>query len=234
MKIPAKAPILLALFLFVCASPIVLASDPPAPKALRVGVFLEPPFAMNTAVGLTGFAVDLWSKIATTLGWTCNYQQISSIPELLDKLNKGQLDVGVTDLSITSERLQLVDFTHPYLDAGLQVMINEKHRGGFVELIRGLSEAGHLHVCEAALFALSARSFSPFTIDDSIPPFIARGPWACLSPSTTLSTGDGRQGRPQADRLRSGRQPAGCPMADRWSDCRRLRHLEHHQRNDSQ
>jgi polar amino acid transport system substrate-binding protein len=28
----------------------------------------------------------------------------------------------------------------------LQVMINEKHRGGFAELIRGLSEAGHLQV----------------------------------------------------------------------------------------
>ncbi len=160
MKIPAKAPILFALFLFVCASPVVLASDPPAPKALRVGVFIEPPFVMNTAVGFGGFAIDLWSKIGTTLGWSWNYQQISSIPELLDKLNKGQLNVGVTDLSITSERLQLVDFTHPYLDAGLQVMINEKHRGGFAELIRGLSEAGHLQVFEAGALVLLFASIA--------------------------------------------------------------------------
>ena len=109
---------------------------------------------MNTANGLGGFAVDLWSKIASTLGWNCDYQQISSIPELLDKLNKGELDVGVTDLSITSERLRLVDFTQPYLDAGLQVMVNEKHRGGFVELIRGLSEAGHLQVFAAGALLL--------------------------------------------------------------------------------
>jgi polar amino acid transport system substrate-binding protein len=138
--------IVFALFLFVSGSSAVLADPPIALKPLRVGVFLEPPFVMNTPNGLGGFAVDLWSKIAMTLSWSCDYQQISSIPELLDKLNKGELDVGVTDLSITSERLRLVDFTQPYLDAGLQVMINEKHRGGFVELIRGLSEAGHLQV----------------------------------------------------------------------------------------
>jgi polar amino acid transport system substrate-binding protein len=144
-----------ALFVLACGSPTVLASDPPAAiKALRVGVFLEPPFVMDGAAGLGGFAIDLWSKIATSLGWTWNYQQVSSIAELLDKLNKGQLDVGVTDLSITSERLRLVDFTHPYLDSGLQVMINEMHRGGFAELIRGLSEAGHLQVFEAGALIL--------------------------------------------------------------------------------
>ncbi len=156
-----KASLVLALLLSVCGSSTVLASDPPiAPKPLRVGVFLEPPFVMSTANGLGGFAVDLWSKIATTLGWTCDYQQISSIPDLLDKLNKGELDVGVTDLSITSERLRLVDFTQPYLDAGLQVMINEKHRGGFAELIRGLSEAGHLQVfAGGALLLLFATIF---------------------------------------------------------------------------
>lgn len=149
-----------ALFLFVFGSAAVLADPPIAPKPLRVGVFLEPPFVMKTADGFGGFAFDLWSKIATTLGWSCNYQQISTIPELLDKLNKGDLDVGVTDLSITSERLRLVDFTQPYLDAGLQVMINEKHRGGFAELVRGLSEAGHLQVfAGGALLLLFATIF---------------------------------------------------------------------------
>jgi polar amino acid transport system substrate-binding protein len=155
LHFPIGAPVIVVLFLFVCGSSTVLAYDSSIPsKPLRVGVFLEPPFAMNSANGFSGFAVDLWSKIATTLGWTCDYQQVATIPELLDKLNKGQLDVGVTDLSITSERLQLVDFTQPYLDAGLQVMINEKHRGGFAELIRGLSEAGHLQVFGGAALLL--------------------------------------------------------------------------------
>lgn len=143
---PVKTPAILALLLFVCGSSTVLADPPVAPKPLRVGVFLEPPFVMNTPNGLGGFAFDLWSKIATTLGWTCDYQVVPSIAELLDRLNKGELDVGVSDLSITSERLKLVDFTQPYLDAGLQVMINEKHRGGFFDLVRGLSEGGHLQV----------------------------------------------------------------------------------------
>jgi polar amino acid transport system substrate-binding protein len=142
------------LILLVCGSSTVLADPSVAPKPLRVGVFLEPPFAMNSTSGFDGFAVDLWAKIVATLGWTCDYQQVASIPELLDKLNKGQLDVGVTDLSITSDRLKLVDFTQPYLDAGLQVMVNEKHRGGFFDLVRGLSEGGHLQVFAAGALIL--------------------------------------------------------------------------------
>jgi ABC-type amino acid transport substrate-binding protein len=56
--------------------------------------------------------------------------------------------------------LQLVDFTQPYLDAGLQIMVNEKHRGGFVELIRGLSEAGQLQVfAGGALLLIIATVF---------------------------------------------------------------------------
>ncbi|MHB8382601.1 MAG: transporter substrate-binding domain-containing protein [Candidatus Binataceae bacterium] len=160
-QIPIKTISVLALFLLVCGGPAALAADPViAPKPLRVGVFIEPPFVMDGPDGLGGFAVDLWSKIATTQNWSSNYQQVGSIPELLDKLNKGELDIGVTDLSITSARLQLVDFTQPYLDAGLQVMINEKHRGGFIDLIRGLSEAGHLQVFAAgALLLLLATIF---------------------------------------------------------------------------
>jgi Bacterial extracellular solute-binding proteins, family 3 len=129
-------------------------------KAAARRRFSRAAFRHETAAGFGGFAIDLWSKIATTLGWTCDYQQISSIPELLDKLNKGELDVGVTDLSVTSERLKLVDFTQPYLDAGLQVMINEKYRGGFAELVRGSSEAGHLQVfVGGALLLLFATIF---------------------------------------------------------------------------
>jgi polar amino acid transport system substrate-binding protein len=139
MRSWVKTAVVAALFFFVCGSSTVLAYDAPvAAKPLRVDIFLEPPFAMNTATGFSCFAVDLWMKIAATMGWTCDYQEVATIPALLEKLNQGELDVGVTDLSITSERLQLVDFTQPYLDAGLQIMVNEKHRGGFVELIRGV------------------------------------------------------------------------------------------------
>jgi polar amino acid transport system substrate-binding protein len=148
------------LLLFVCGSSSVLASDPVAPKTLRVGVVLDPPFVMSNANGFGGYDIDLWSKIATALGWTWNYQQVSSVQELLDKLNKGELDAGVTDLSITSERLEQVDFTHPYLDGGYQVMINENRHSGFRDLFKGLSEGGHLQVFGAIVLSLLLASIS--------------------------------------------------------------------------
>jgi len=156
----AKASLILALFSFVCGSSTVLASDPIAPKTLRVGVVLDPPFVMSRANGFGGYDIDLWSKIATTLGWTWTYQQVSSVPELLDKVNKGELDAGVTDLSITSERLQQVDFTHPYLDGGFQVMINENRHSGFIDLFKGLSEGGHLQVLGVVVVCLLLASIS--------------------------------------------------------------------------
>ena len=218
MKMPVRTLVVLALFLFVCGSSTVLASDPPvAAKSLRVGVFLEPPFVMSTADGFSGFSIDLWAKIATTLGWTWNYQPVASIPELLDKLNKGELDVGVTDLSITSERLREVDFTQPYLDAGLQVMINEKHTGGFAALIKGLSEAGHLQVFAAGAIVLLFATIILTMYDRRNDPEFDRSWMVGLSESfyhvVSLTTAGKANHRP----IVSG--PAGNVVAALWLIC---------------
>jgi polar amino acid transport system substrate-binding protein len=124
------------------ASPV----EPGASTPLRVVVYVDPPFVIRAASGFGGFAIELWDKIASANGWKFQYTEVRTLPQLIDEVSQGQADVGVTDLFITSERMEKVDFSQPYFDSGLQVMVNTNRRPGLVELFRGLSKWGHLRV----------------------------------------------------------------------------------------
>ena len=58
----------------------------------------------------------------------------------------GRVDVAVTDLFVTAERIRELDFSHPYFDSGLQIMIDENRHPGALDLVRGLASTGHLKV----------------------------------------------------------------------------------------
>ena len=114
--------------------------------ALKVAVYVDPPFVAKGSNGFGGFAIELWEAIAAAKGWKIEYVEARTIPELIDMVSKGQADVGVTDLFITSKRLKKVDFSQPYFQAGLQVMVNSNRGTGFGELFSGLYEWGHLRI----------------------------------------------------------------------------------------
>jgi ABC-type amino acid transport substrate-binding protein len=52
----------------------------------------------------------------------------------------------VGDLTITSQRLMLVDFSQPYFDSGLQVIIESRRHSGLRGLLSGMYEAGYLRI----------------------------------------------------------------------------------------
>src|SRR5208283_743128 len=97
-----------------------LGNTPP----LRVVVYVDPPFVARTSTGLGGFAIELWETIAAANGWKIEYVEASMLPELMDMVSEGQAQVGVTDLFITSGRLKKIDFSQPYFESGLQVMVS--------------------------------------------------------------------------------------------------------------
>src|SRR5690606_2634941 len=64
--------------------------------------------------------------------------------ELTDAAASGTIDIAVTNLTVTKERAERFDFTHPWFDAGQRIMVNEDAGGDFSDIISGLSESGHL------------------------------------------------------------------------------------------
>lgn len=113
-------------------------------RSVRVGVYVSPPFVMQANGRYTGMAVELWEAVARPLNLTSNYQAFPTFGALVRATAAGEVDVAVTNLTITQERAQRIEFTQPWFDAGLRIMVNEDQRTGFLDVVRGLSDSGHL------------------------------------------------------------------------------------------
>jgi ABC-type amino acid transport substrate-binding protein len=82
---------------------------------LRVGYKIEAPFVIEDEDGeLSGIAIELFESVAKRSGLVYEYVEIEgSFDDSFPKLGE-DLDIIVSDVTITSPRLDIVDFTQPY------------------------------------------------------------------------------------------------------------------------
>jgi ABC-type amino acid transport substrate-binding protein len=139
---------LLAVLLVLSPIETSLAQSAPAAEGNRVtvGYFVNPPFVMKSGDTLSGMAVDLWQKLASTGSLASDYREFPTIRALLDATARGEVDVAVANLTITRDRAERVDFSHPWFDSGLRLMIKGSPQPDFWEMMFGLKDMGHLRV----------------------------------------------------------------------------------------
>jgi polar amino acid transport system substrate-binding protein len=102
------------------------ASDPVASgAAIRVAVKPLVPFVMTRDGKLEGYSIDLWTRIATDLGLDTQWVETATVKDLLAAVQNGEADAGIAGISMTPEREQVIDFTHPYFDSGLQILTRD-------------------------------------------------------------------------------------------------------------
>ncbi|WP_309082601.1 transporter substrate-binding domain-containing protein [Chelativorans sp.] len=116
----------------------------PIPPVVKVGVYVSPPFVMKDGDRYSGMAIDLWDVVSTQLHLRSTYQEFANFRELLDAVAAGRVEVAVTDVSITEDRAKVVDFTHPWFDSGLRVMVHSSPGSGLSDIFGQLADAGHL------------------------------------------------------------------------------------------
>ncbi len=114
------------------------------PRSVQVGVYVSEPFVEKDGEFYTGMAIDLWHDIATRLNLATRFIEYPNYTELIKALSNREIDAAVTNLTITEQRAKLVDFTHPWFDAGLRIMVHTSDLGGWRKLIDRLEDAGHL------------------------------------------------------------------------------------------
>jgi polar amino acid transport system substrate-binding protein len=102
---------------------------------IRVGIKRLEPFVFIDEGGQpSGFSIDLWKAIAADLGIQYEWVQAGTVNELMADLQSGKIDAAIAGISMTPEREALVDFTYPYFEAGLQIMVPENPDAGNVNL----------------------------------------------------------------------------------------------------
>ncbi len=113
------------------------APQPEAKRHVHVGVYVAPPFLERTNAGhYHGMALALWHDIAEDTGLTYDVREFG-LEELLRAIETGDVDVGVSALSITPERESLMDFSQPYYYTGLGIAVPARNALDRIEATLG-------------------------------------------------------------------------------------------------
>lgn len=111
---------------------------------LTIGIYKQAPFVIEKDGVFKGMAIDLWEAIAERHQYAFTYVPYDNVGALLDVTAAGKIDVAVGNISITSERAEILDFTHPWFDNGMRVLVDDDRIRGFQAVWSGLYDAGFL------------------------------------------------------------------------------------------
>ncbi|WP_198137264.1 transporter substrate-binding domain-containing protein [Roseibium aggregatum] len=142
--------LLLCLFIFLTVPAMGQTADEggdtPLPiNPVTVGLYISPPFVMEEEPGVySGMAIDLWEALAHKNDIPFEYEVFPTIRSLVDATADKSIGIAVTNLTITRKRADRVDFTQPWFDAGLRILVPDSQGASFSEIITGLSESGYL------------------------------------------------------------------------------------------
>jgi polar amino acid transport system substrate-binding protein len=93
-------------------------------KEITVGVTLLAPWVMKNKEGkLIGFEIDIANQLAKDLGVKVTFKQ-HRWNELIPALEKGEIDIIASGLSITPQRALKIDFSTPYSSSGYSLVSN--------------------------------------------------------------------------------------------------------------
>lgn len=105
-------------------------------KKLTVGTKEIAPFCIKNADGSwSGISVDLWQQITAELNLSYEFRELD-LQNILEEVQDRTLDTGVAAITITPEREEALDFTHPYYTTGLGIAVAQAGKGGWLNEIR--------------------------------------------------------------------------------------------------
>lgn len=93
---------------------------------INIGIKDSPPFIFRDHSGRwAGISKQLWEQIAQDIGVQFEYRELT-LSQILDSLEAGAVDLSINPLTVTSERIQRIDFTQPYYTSNSAVAVQVK------------------------------------------------------------------------------------------------------------
>lgn len=132
---------------------------PTGNRPLRVATAATAPFVLPKTDPPAGFSVDLWNDLARRMRVEFTWSVVPTPFELLPAVQRGDADVAISAIAMTPERDKAVDFSHPYFDSGLQIMVPAREESAFLTTLRSIpwTAIGHLFVAAIVIIFLLAN-----------------------------------------------------------------------------
>lgn len=121
-------------------------------QPLRVVIKPLDPFVMGSGSDLSGFSIDLWREIAQHLQVDYEFVEVETVTEQLAAVENESADVAITGISITAAREERIDFSYPYFNAGLQIMVRRASELSVGQIMSNLLSPGILQI--VAIFCI--------------------------------------------------------------------------------
>jgi PAS domain S-box-containing protein len=104
-----------------------------ASQEIKVVTSIYEPFVYYKDDKLVGFDIELLEKICERNGFRYTIEVVP-FSEIIEKVSKGEADIGIGAIYVTDERRQKVNFTKPYLKTGLVFVTNVNFKGDLKDL----------------------------------------------------------------------------------------------------
>lgn len=95
-------------------------------RPLIVATKVAEPFVIKQEDGsFSGISIELWQRIAEEMGLQYEFRE-TDLPGLIGGLQDGTIDISVAALTVTAQREQQIDFTHPFHTTGLAIAVSRE------------------------------------------------------------------------------------------------------------
>ncbi len=98
----------------------------------------------------------MWDRIASELRIAYRLEGIEGVEASLEAVAEGTADAAVAAYTMTAEREQVLDFTHPFYPSGLSIAVRAEDRGILRTLLSGLFSRTFLTVIATRAVVLLA------------------------------------------------------------------------------
>jgi polar amino acid transport system substrate-binding protein len=116
-------------------STVALSQD----KEFVVATKEAPPFAMlGSDNQWHGLSITLWEALSQKLGIKFRYEE-ATLADMIEGVAAGRFDASISAITITNEREQLVDFSHPFYTTGYGIVVPRADSGWWGMFSRLLS-----------------------------------------------------------------------------------------------
>jgi polar amino acid transport system substrate-binding protein len=90
----------------------------------KLGVRKLEPFIIKEDTSYTGFSMEIWKEISKKSNIeTTEIKEYNNVGEMINGVKNNEVDTAISAISITSDRLEIVDFSQPMLNSGLKIMV---------------------------------------------------------------------------------------------------------------